>query len=180
SWSGGRAGDRRGAARLLCAPARRVARLRHPPSPAVHALALVVRRDRRFPRTAPELGAARMDGARVLPRDGYWPPRARRAARKAAPHADTVAGARRVRASRSRLGPTCRNRVGATRRGAAAARRSAASAPVRLTPYHEAVPLTTAFDIVFAAGIVLAASAVVGATAGALPRLALLGAAAFE
>ena len=42
------------------------------------------------------------------------------------------------------------------------------------------MPLTTAFDIVFAAGIVLAASAVVGATARALPRLALLGAAALE
>jgi hypothetical protein len=42
------------------------------------------------------------------------------------------------------------------------------------------VPLTTAFDLAFAAGIMLAATAVAGAAARVLPRFALLAAAAIE
>ena len=63
---------------------RRLARLRHAPPPAVHALASLVRRGRRGARATDGLGAARLDDARVRARHGRRRPRPRRDERTAA------------------------------------------------------------------------------------------------
>ena len=124
SSSGAAARDGARAAGVLRARAGRLARLRHAPPPAVHALApayvaigaaLAPRMDWR---------AARLDDARVRARDGGRRARARRAARPAA--ADAHPG----RASSSRS-PRCRSRAPARSASAPRSSRTLVAARVR-------------------------------------------------
>ena len=96
--------ERGGAPRVLRARARRLARLRDAPPPALYGVERRLRRDRSGPRDARRLDAGRADAPRLLPRGRDRRARARRAAGTAAEYADP---GRRAHRARGRLDRRC-------------------------------------------------------------------------
>ena len=133
SSSGADARERRDAARVLRARAGRLARLRHAPPSAVHAVASLLRRGRRRPCLAVLVDALRGGARRFRARDGRRRARARRAARPAAPNADP-------RARRCGRSPSRRSQARSRRdlrvpsRGRRGSRRSSSSARSSSSP----------------------------------------------
>ncbi len=115
--------------------ARRLARLRDAPAPAVHAVEPLVRRARRGARAAVPHRPDALDDGGVLARARRRRARARRAERPAAPDADPVRGARRARRRRARRARS-RSASGPRWRGAGGCSPSSRSARSLVPAYN--------------------------------------------